>query len=157
MATLNQNITQAIDDFDSVRTAIQDKGVSVPSGTPTASYSELVEEIDGSSLETDVRWVEFPFTLAKTFTWSEGEIKIGATSSTFVVTNNNPYWCRVIKGNNVLHINPNSFENAGAIVSGEKIQISVLNNAEDKVLFMIILDYHNDFDPKQIEIVAFEP
>lgn len=45
MATLSQNITQAISDFDSIKTAIQAKGVTVASGTPTSEYGELIEDI----------------------------------------------------------------------------------------------------------------
>lgn len=43
--TLSQNINQAIDDFDSIKQAIIDKGVSVPAGTPTSEYSDKIVEI----------------------------------------------------------------------------------------------------------------
>ena len=45
MATLSQNITQAISDFESIKTAIQNKGVSVPSGTPTSQYASKISSI----------------------------------------------------------------------------------------------------------------
>ncbi len=49
MATLSQNITQAISDFNSIKTAIEDKGVTVPSGTPTSDYGALIENISGGN------------------------------------------------------------------------------------------------------------
>ena len=45
MATLSQNINQAISDFAAIKTSIQNKGVSVPSGTPTSQYSSCVNSI----------------------------------------------------------------------------------------------------------------
>ena len=45
MATLSQNVTQAISDFAAIKTALEDKGVTVPSGTPTADYADLIEDI----------------------------------------------------------------------------------------------------------------
>ena len=45
MATLSQNITQAISDFDDIKTAIQTKGVTVASGTPTSDYADLISSI----------------------------------------------------------------------------------------------------------------
>ncbi len=45
MATLSQNITQAISDFDDIKTAIQAKGVTVASGTPTSDYDSLIASI----------------------------------------------------------------------------------------------------------------
>ena len=45
MATLAQNITKAINDFDNIKTAIQSKGVVVASGTPTSDYDNLISNI----------------------------------------------------------------------------------------------------------------
>lgn len=45
MATLSQNITQAISDFNSIKTAILNKGVSVPSNTPTSQYAGKITDI----------------------------------------------------------------------------------------------------------------
>lgn len=45
MADLLTNINQAISDFNSIKTAIINKGVEVPSNIPTSSYSNLIESI----------------------------------------------------------------------------------------------------------------
>ena len=43
--TLTQNINQAINDFKGVRQALMDKGVEIPSGTPTSQYGAKIGEI----------------------------------------------------------------------------------------------------------------
>lgn len=43
--TLAENVTQAISDFDDIKTAIEAKGVTVPSGTPTSDYDSLIGDI----------------------------------------------------------------------------------------------------------------
>ena len=45
MATLAQNISQAIEDFDDIKDAIIAKGVSVPSGTRTSQYASKIGDI----------------------------------------------------------------------------------------------------------------
>lgn len=45
MASLNENITQAINDFDSIEKTIEDLGVDIPSGTPTSKYGEKISEL----------------------------------------------------------------------------------------------------------------
>ena len=45
MATLSQNITQAISDLNAVKAAIENKGVTVSSGTPTSDYADLIGDI----------------------------------------------------------------------------------------------------------------
>jgi hypothetical protein len=45
MATLSENVAQAISDFNSIKAAIINKGVEVPSGTPTSQYAEKIEDI----------------------------------------------------------------------------------------------------------------
>ncbi|MCR5653122.1 MAG: leucine-rich repeat domain-containing protein, partial [Ruminococcus sp.] len=45
MATLNQNINQAISDFGAIKTAIENKGVTVSSGTPTSQYASKINSI----------------------------------------------------------------------------------------------------------------
>lgn len=45
MATLSENIEQTIHDFDSIKDSIEQKGVSVPLGTPTSGYSEKISQI----------------------------------------------------------------------------------------------------------------
>ena len=58
MATLSQNITQAINDFGSIKTAIQSKGVTVASGTPTADYAELFDDIPSGDESTFIGTIE---------------------------------------------------------------------------------------------------
>ena len=43
--TLSENINQAISDFKGVKQAIIDKGVEIPSGTPTSEYGAKIGEI----------------------------------------------------------------------------------------------------------------
>ena len=45
MATLSQNVAQAISDLGAIKTAIENKGVTVPANTPTSGYSTLIENI----------------------------------------------------------------------------------------------------------------
>lgn len=46
MATLSQNVTRAIQDFDDIKDAIEDKGVEVPESTPTSQYAQKIREIE---------------------------------------------------------------------------------------------------------------
>lgn len=46
MSTLNENIQQAINDFDDIKEAIIEKGVDVPAGTPTSKYGDKIREIE---------------------------------------------------------------------------------------------------------------
>ena len=45
MPTLEENIAQAISDFDDIEAAIEEKGVNVPSGTDTSQYGNLIRSI----------------------------------------------------------------------------------------------------------------
>ena len=61
--TLAQNITQAINDFDGVKTAIAAKGVNVPTGTPTAQYGNLIGSIPAATdalFISSTDWDEVP-------------------------------------------------------------------------------------------------
>lgn len=49
MATLEENIQQAIADFDDIEAAIKEQGVEVPSGTDTSEYGNLIRSIEGGS------------------------------------------------------------------------------------------------------------
>lgn len=53
MATLSQNITQAISDFNAIKGAIRRKGANVPDGTPTSDYSDCIDRIPVSSAYAD--------------------------------------------------------------------------------------------------------
>lgn len=44
MATLKQNIAQAIADFNDIEAAIEESGVDVPYGTDTSEYGNLVRQ-----------------------------------------------------------------------------------------------------------------
>lgn len=46
MATLSNNIARAIRDFDSIETAIEEKGVEVPEGASTSSYGEKLKRLN---------------------------------------------------------------------------------------------------------------
>ena len=58
--TLSENISQAISDFDGIKQAIIDKGVEVPSGTPTSEYGAKIGEIQsgGGSDEDFISVIE---------------------------------------------------------------------------------------------------
>lgn len=58
--TLSENINQAISDFGSIKQAIIDKGVEVPSGTPTSQYGTKIGEIQsgGGSDEDFISVIE---------------------------------------------------------------------------------------------------
>ena len=58
--TLSENINQAISDFGSIKQAIIDKGVEVPSGTPTSQYGAKIGEIQsgGGSDEDFISVIE---------------------------------------------------------------------------------------------------
>lgn len=69
--TLEQNIRQAISDFDGIKAAIESKGVSVPNGTDTSEYGSKVGEVYDKAVDdmwemiqqggnrTDYRWAFF--------------------------------------------------------------------------------------------------
>lgn len=48
MATLEENINQAIADFDDIEAAIEEQGVEVPNGTDTKEYGNLIRSIKGT-------------------------------------------------------------------------------------------------------------
>lgn len=51
MASLKQNVEQAISDFDAIKAALEDSGIEVPYGTDTSEYGNLVKMLgeQGSS------------------------------------------------------------------------------------------------------------
>lgn len=53
MATLEENIKQAISDFDDIEAAIEEQGVEVPNGTDTSEYGDLIRSIPNSSTDSD--------------------------------------------------------------------------------------------------------
>lgn len=46
MATIQENISQAIADFDEIKEAIEYKGVAVPDDSPTSEYGEKIKQIE---------------------------------------------------------------------------------------------------------------
>lgn len=77
MATLSQNINQAISDFNDIKTAIIAKGVSVPAGTPTSDYNDLIGDIPAGSGGV---------TFTPDLTISNGEITNGEITASQKVT-----------------------------------------------------------------------
>jgi hypothetical protein len=47
--TINQNVNQAIMDFSTIKQAIINKGVSVPTGTPTSQYATKISSIQSGA------------------------------------------------------------------------------------------------------------
>ena len=61
MATLEENIKQAISDFDDIEAALNEQGVEVPSGTDTSEYGNLVRSIprgSGGTTDCPIKYVE---------------------------------------------------------------------------------------------------
>lgn len=59
MATLEENINQAIADFDDIEAALVEKGVEVPSGTDTSQYGNLIRGMSGGgSTDCPIKYVE---------------------------------------------------------------------------------------------------
>lgn len=57
MATLEENIAQAIADFDDIEAAIVEQGVEVPQGTDTSEYGNLIRSIIGGG-KSPIKYVE---------------------------------------------------------------------------------------------------
>lgn len=49
MATLSENVEQAIKDFDDIKDAIIEQGVEVADATPTSEYGDKVRQIEGTA------------------------------------------------------------------------------------------------------------
>lgn len=58
MATLEQNIEQAIADFDDIEAAIKEQGVEVPDGTDTSEYGNKIRQIVGGGSECPIKYVK---------------------------------------------------------------------------------------------------
>ncbi|MBR2108834.1 MAG: leucine-rich repeat domain-containing protein [Ruminococcus sp.] len=77
MATLSQNVAQAISDLSSIKTAIQAKGVTVPANTPTSQYGSLIGDIpSGANFEQIKALIERP--TGTTFDIPHGITQIGS-------------------------------------------------------------------------------
>ena len=66
MATLSQNVAQAISDLGAVKTAIENKGVTVPANTPTSQYGSLIGDIpvgDNTALKKLIEGTATSFTV----------------------------------------------------------------------------------------------
>lgn len=72
MGNLNENISQAISDFDDIEKAIEEKGVNVPYDTDTSEYGDLIRSIPQSGGETQPPFV-FGCSIEIT---SDGEISV---------------------------------------------------------------------------------
>lgn len=51
MATLNENIARAKADFKAIKGELVNKGASIPSGTPTSQYANIIKEMSTGSSE----------------------------------------------------------------------------------------------------------
>lgn len=51
MASLEENITQAISDFDDIEKAIEESGIEVPYGTDTSEYGNLIRQASGGKVD----------------------------------------------------------------------------------------------------------
>ena len=58
MATLEENINQAIADFDAIEAAIKEQGVDVPNGTDTSEYADKIRSISGGGGVCPIKYVE---------------------------------------------------------------------------------------------------
>lgn len=58
LSTLRENVTRAIEDFDSIKQAIIDKDVEVPDDTPTSEYSEKIKEIETGVVPSGIIRIE---------------------------------------------------------------------------------------------------
>lgn len=59
MATLEENINQAIADFDDIEAAIKEQGVDVPAGTDTSEYGNKIRQISGGGAsDCPIKYVE---------------------------------------------------------------------------------------------------
>lgn len=56
MASLEENIKQAISDFDDIEAAIKEQGIDVPDGTDTSEYGNKIRQIVGGS--SPIKYVE---------------------------------------------------------------------------------------------------
>lgn len=59
MASLEQNIAQAISDFDDIERALEEQGVDVPEGTDTSEYGNLVRSIKTGD-DSPIKYVVSP-------------------------------------------------------------------------------------------------
>lgn len=59
MASLIQNITQAITDFGAIKQSLINKNLSIPTGTPTSSYSTLIDSLETYNKLDYQRWLEY--------------------------------------------------------------------------------------------------
>ena len=76
--TLSENINQAISDFGSIKQAIIEKGVEVPSGTPTSQYGAKIGEIQGGGGGSDEEFISVIERTATNPTLPSGLTKVGS-------------------------------------------------------------------------------
>ena len=74
--TLSENITQAISDFDGIKQAIIDKGVEIPTGTPTSQYGTKIGEIQSGGSGSDEEFIKMVERSATEITLPSGLTKI---------------------------------------------------------------------------------
>ena len=74
--TLSENISQAISDFDGIKQAIIDKGVEIPTGTPTSKYGAKIGEIQSGGGGSDEEFIKMVERSATEITLPNGLTKI---------------------------------------------------------------------------------
>ena len=75
--TLSENVNQAISDFESIKQAIINKGIDIPSGTPTSQYSDKIGEIQSGGGGSDEDFIGIIERTATSPTLPSGLTKIG--------------------------------------------------------------------------------
>lgn len=78
--TINQNVNQAIMDFSTIKQAIINKGVSVPSGTPTSQYANKISSIQSGADVSGVTATAADVDTGKVFVNSIG-VEVTGTST----------------------------------------------------------------------------
>ncbi len=58
MASIEENINQAISDFDKIKESIVESGVDVPYGTDTNKYGELISQVKDKAFEAGINSVD---------------------------------------------------------------------------------------------------
>ena len=83
MASLSQNVTQAISDLASIKAAIEDKGVTIPANTPSSDYADLIDDIPSGDDSTIIGFIEMTLTHIDI---PQGTTKIGDYAFIFLRT-----------------------------------------------------------------------
>ena len=86
---IKRNVEQAIEDFNNIKTAIINKGMTIPNGTPTNQYAEKISKISSvysgeftPTTDTQTYTLEnLPFQGKRIYIWSSDVTSITISSS----------------------------------------------------------------------------